>query len=474
MLLVALLLTGCGAEDVVETEPDTGTDVVDTVEETEPVPDLPYDNFDGRELRCLYPVEYYKVEDMWVEGLTGEVVNDAVYHRNVQVEDTFNITITAQEQVERYAVIEKAKKEIAGGIASFDLMMEECNHAFPQALQGIFYNWLDLPYINMEADYWDTNTRDELSLRGNLYPMVSDISMAPSAQARFLYINKTMAKKYGLTIPYGDVRDGTWTMDKMMDMVVMVAEDLNGDGVMDGNDQFGMLTENPEFFIVGCGVVLAEKNDNDEPEFCFVSERTVSVLEKVSELLNDKEHTLSYEETAKGQDTSGYLHIYAYGRAQFAAGKFLFVQNGAGVSNQFTDMEDEYGMLPNPKLDEEQDSYYHLMDAFASMMFLPITLEDPEMMGQVLEYWSFLSSSTVKEAYYETTMKKKRVNAPDDAEMLDIVRSTCRYEITYIYDTGALNILRSAATKGNLMSTWASQEKSVNTKLEKLLDAVDK
>lgn len=69
-------------------------------------------------------------------------------------------------------------------------------------------------------------------------------------------------------------------------------------------------------------------------------------------------------------------------------------------------------------------------------------------------------------------MKKKRVNAPDDAEMLDIVRNSCQYEITYIYDTGALGILRNAASKGNLMSSWASQEKAVNTKLQKLLDTV--
>lgn len=475
VLLAALMLAGCGAGNVAEAE-DTDTEKVQTesVEETEAEPDLPYTTYDGRELRCLYPVEYYPVWDLWVEGLTGEVVNDAVYHRNAQMEEKFDILITADEQVERYAVREKARKEVAGGMASFDLMMEECNGAFPLALEGTFYNWLDLPYINMDADYWDTNAKEGMSLRGHLYPMVSDVSMAPSAQARFLYINKTMAQRYGLEIPYDDVRDGTWTMDKMLNMVVTVAEDLNGDGIMDSNDQFGMLTENPEFFVVGCGVVLAEKNENDEPEYCFVNERTLTAMEKVAALLNDKEHTLSYDETAAGQDTSGYLHIFAYGRAQFAAGKFLFVQNGAGVSSQFTDMEDEYGMLPNPKLDEEQESYYHLMDAHAAMMYLPNTLDDPDMMGILMEYWSWLSSSSVKEAYYETTMKKKRVNAPDDAEMLDIVRSTCRYEITYIYDTGALTILRDATMNGNLMSKWASQEKSVNTMLQKLLDALDK
>lgn len=477
LLAALLLLSGCGAGEV-----DTGADTTvavdtttETVEETIAEPELPYTTFDGQALRLLYANDDgvpYSVKDLWTDGLTGEVVNDAVYHRNVALEEKFDIVLQADVQNQRYAVREKAKKEITGGISSFDLMFEECNQAYPMALEGMFYNWLELPHIDMDADYWDSNARDGLSLRGKLYPMVSDISMIPSAQARYLYINKTMAARYGLTIPYDDVRDGTWTMDKFIDMVVAVSEDLNGDGVMDSYDQFGMLTENPEFFIVGCGVVLAEKNDQDEPEFCFVSERTVSVLEKVQTLLNDKDHTLSFDDTAKGRDISGFNHIFDYGRSRFAAGQFLFVQNGAGISYQFTDMEDEYGMLPNPKLDEEQESYYHLMDAFAPMMFLPATLEDPEMLGLCLEYWSWLSSTSVKEAYYETTMKKKRVNAPDDAEMLDIVRNSCQYEITYIYDTGALGILRNAASKGNLMSSWASQEKAVNTKLQKLLDTV--
>ena len=59
-------------------------------------------------------------------------------------------------------------------------------------------------------------------------------------------------------------------------------QDLNGDGVMDGYDQYGMLTENPEFFITGCGVVFSEKNDADEPELTFVNESTITALEKIN------------------------------------------------------------------------------------------------------------------------------------------------------------------------------------------------
>ncbi len=475
ILASLLLLSGCGAQEV-ETTADTAPAVqTETEEETIPEPDLPYTTFDGRSLRFLYANDAgvpYSVKDIWVDGVTGEVVNDAVYERNTAVEEKFNIVIEGNPQNVRYAVKEQAEKEIVSGLTSFDVMAEECNHAYPLALEGLFYNWLELPHVNFDADWWDGNAAEQLSLRGKLFPMGGDIMMQTSASSRMLYINKTMANDYGLTVPYDDVRDGTWTMDKMLDMVTTVAADLNGDGVMDGYDQYGMLTENPEFFITGCGVVFSEKNDADEPELTFVNESTITALEKIHLLLQDKDHTLSYDDTAKGMDTSGFNHIYDFGRSRFAAGQFLFVQNGPGVAHQFSDMEDEYGILPNPKLNEAQPDYYHLVDAFAPMLFLPSTLEDPDMVGMCMEYLNWLSSTTVKEAFYEITMKKKRANAPDDAEMLDIVRQSCRYEITYIYDTGVLGVLRDSYKNGNLMSTWASREKSVTAKLEKLLDTI--
>ena len=475
LLASLLLLSGCGGGQDAETTADTTAVQTETEEETIPEPDLPYTTFEGRSLRFLYandPGVPYSVKDIWVEGVTGEVVNDAVYERNAAVEEKFNIIIEGNPQNVRQAVRDMTRKEITAGLTSFDVMAEECNAAYPLALEGLFYNWLDLPHVNFDADWWDGNAAEQLSLRGKLFPMAGDITMQTSACSRMLYINKTMAVNYGMEVPYDDVRAGTWTIDKMLDMVTTVAADLNGDGVMDSYDQFGMLTENPEFFITGCGVVFSEKNDADEPVLTFVNENTITALEKINLLLTDKDHTLSYELTAKGRDTSGFNHIYDFGRSIFAAGQFLFVQNGANAAHQFAEMEDEYGILPNPKLTEAQEDYYHLVDAYAPMLFLPSTLEDPEMVGMCMEYINWLSSLTVKEAFYEITMKKKRANAPDDAEMLDISRQSCRYEITYIYDTGVLGVLRDSYKSGNLMSTWASREKSVNAKLEKLLDTI--
>ena len=55
---------------------------------------------------------------------------------------------------------------------------------------------------------------------------------------------------------------GTWTMDSFVDMVQTVAYDLNGDGVWDGHDRYGLLSETSTFFISGCDVPFTTKDED--------------------------------------------------------------------------------------------------------------------------------------------------------------------------------------------------------------------
>ena len=134
-------------------------------------------------------------------------------------------------------------------------------------------------------------------------------------------------------------------------------------------------------------------------------------------------------------------------------------------------MKSEYGILPNPKFDESQSNYYHLMDEFACAWAIPTTNENPEKTGIIMNYWGYLSSNSLIDAFYETTIKYKRLNAVEDAEMLDIIRDSIRYEIATIADTGIMGVLDNAIKNGNLMSTYEKHSKSIDRKFEKLIEA---
>ena len=81
-----------------------------------------------------------------------------------------------------------------------------------------------------------------------------------------------------------------------------------------------------------------------------------------------------------------------------------------------------------------------------------------------METWGYLSGDLV-EAFYETTMKKKRADAPEDAAMLDMVRASVRYELGTILDFGIAGVIDNAYKSGNLISSYEKQSGVIEKKI---------
>ena len=151
----------------------------------------------------------------------------------------------------------------------------------------------------------------------------------------------------------------------------------------------------------------------------------------------------------------------------FATNHFLFCQNGPATSVQFADMVPGYGVLPSPKLDESQESYYHLVDPNAYIFGIPSDTKNIEMVDILLDDWAYMSDDVV-EAFYEITLKHRRFEAPDDAEMLDIVLSNCRYEIGLVAWLNVNEMLATAMNSLDLPGAYARYGKTIDAKIKAL------
>mgnify|MGYP004480190935 FL=1 len=474
LLLAALCLSslyGCGGEKAggeTDTAPvaewtDTETEAVET-EPSRPKPSSDGQKFNGESFRVLYRFggNAYNCKDVIApDGLTGEVVNDAVYHRNIALEEMLDIKLDAKADGDPRGFV---TADVQSGSGDFDVVLEVMNGLAPLAVSNYLYNWRDMPYFDENMPWWDKNSAAEMSLANRVYLMAGDISMKTSGCVRFFCFNKDMWEDYGLEEPYAFVEAGKWTVDRMAENVRKVSLDLNGDGKMDGTDRWGLLNESPTFLLVGCGVLYTTKDENDLPVVSFVNEHAVGAMEKVKSLLDDKNHVLDYFVMAKGMDTSAFPHIYDYGRSRFAAGQLLMIDICADDIRQFADMDERYGILPNPKLDDAQSDYYHLIDPFAPVWALSSIQKQPELTGAAMEAWGYLSGDLV-EAFYETTMKKKRADAPEDAAMLDMVRASVRYELGTILDFGIASVIDNAYKSGNLISSYEKQSGVIGKKI---------
>jgi len=469
LLALLMLLPACSEQTETDESESSAADesITETVpEETEYKPDLPDVTYEGEDFKVLYKWNtgnYYPVTDLVSDGITGEVVNDAVYNRNIELEDKFKIKIAPNPHEEPTNF---AKDDFMSGSKSYDFMMGQGFKVLPASLEGYFYDWNTLTYFNSDDPWWDSNAAEQISYANRLYAMAGDISCCPHNRARFIYFSKGVLQTYGLEAPYDLVREGRWTIDEMSDLAVQVSTDLNGDGVYNEEDCLGILTEGYMHYLTGCGVKQISKDENDIPYVDCINEYTLTAMEKIKEMHELPNATCSYNQAGSGKNIGDFGHKWDYVRGTYYVNNhFLFTQNGAGVASQFIEMDPGYGILPNPKLDANQESYWHMAEGEACLMALPADADNIAKTDAIITYWAY-SSDEVIDAFYEITLKHKRFDSPDDAEMLDIIRSSMRYELGVLLDFGIQAVLNESFDNGNLMSTYQKNSKRIEKMIE--------
>ena len=169
---------------------------------------------------------------------------------------------------------------------------------------------------------------------------------------------------------------------------------------------------------------------------------------------------------------TGFANRFDYGRSLFANDHFLFIQGNMGVSSQLKDMKSDYGVAPNPKYDSAQQSYFHKMDRFSLIWAIPKCEMDYDRVGIIMEYWAYESSQTVMPAYYEITIKTKRVQEETASQMIDLIKDSIRYDLSELYNSDILSVLYTGYENGNLSSTWASSKKLMGKSFDKVYKAI--
>ncbi len=190
VFLTALLLLAFFASCADKGQPlSADTSAAETVTEVETdavKPDLPAVTYDGESLKILYsaPGVTYGENYLAAAEIDGEVINDAIYNRNTDIEDKYGITLelTASENTPA-----DSKKTIMAG-ENLDLVWMCMDACTSLALQNYLINLADVPYFDFTKPYWDQNAAEQLSVRGITYMAVNDISPSMLSGARFIFL----------------------------------------------------------------------------------------------------------------------------------------------------------------------------------------------------------------------------------------------------------------------------------------------
>ena len=480
-LVMVLIPVSCAKENGDEnatvtttTAPESQQDVPDTTTAVEdpnayPENDLPDDlNFGGEELDMLASewqgYEYY----FFAEEQTGDAMNDAIYSRKMAVEEALNIKlVTHQDGFTIQEVAAELQRVVLAGESLYDLVFNHCIQGISaSAANGYLYNLDTLPYVNMQADWWNREQMDMLRLGKNTYYAVNDM-MIPCPYV--IFFNKEMIEQENLEDPYQLVYSGDWTLDKMAEMATHVSTDLDGDGDRDQNDRWGIIVqEHSKFisFMTGADQYMTERDADGRVKMAMNTEKMNNLMAYFANLTTQNviNTSIKSSDTYVGMET----------------GRILFEADSLAHAELFRDLEVEYGMLPYPKYDKEQEDYISL--DWGGLLSVPNNIENPEMVGAAMEMLAWESAREVLPAYYDVVLQGKLSRDEDAIRMLDLLFDTITYEVGgnyFGFDSGTTDLFyvipRQAVVQQttSVASVYKMFEKIANRAISNFYDKLE-
>jgi hypothetical protein len=471
LLLFTLLLTlatACAGE---KTGADmTASDASATLsEETNKLePDLPDVDLEGETMNFLTEenagYDWYTSKEIYADGQNGELFNDAVYKRNLLIEERFNVKIT-QSRLQNATDV--ARKSLTAGDTEYDVTMPYMNTAISLPQEGLFLDLNKVPYLALDNPWWDQRANENLKMNSKLFFTTGDISILDNECTMVMFFNKKLIGDYSLENPYELVKSNKWTLDKMFEMSSGITNDINGDGKLTKDDLWGLSCAGnaPHSFFFASGERITSNNSEGVPELVMNTTRATEVINKIMTICFD-DRVLSDHTGGSGFDQVCIM---------FNDSRVLFVTFALVDINGLRDAKFEFGILPYPLYDESQDEYNCLISTgIVPALSVPYNCGKLDTVGIVLESMAYYSVDTLTAAYYDNALKTRYVRDEESGDMLDIIFATRVYDLGFIFDWGgAGNLIYNMYMKKNsdFTSSFAAIEEKANAAMQKTSEA---
>ena len=467
MLLSALACGGANQEAQTSATTQQGTDVAVT-EDTAPVEtqdpttvpeiaNVTYDGYTYTVANSYIDDTKYTSDSMFNHEVIGDIYEDAVYTRTVQVEELFNIKL---EEIKVSS--DELITSVLSGIDEYDLHTATLSNMNKVVNRKCVYDLYEIDSLNLEKAWWDQNAQEKCSFDGRLYYTFSDFVITGVDNSRATYFNKTLHNELGLENLYQLVEEGKWTYTKMAEMAKAAVSDLNGDGKITNDDQIGIVNGNTTFYeamLTSCGAELVQMGEDGLPYF-FWLEKQDRFIEVYQALLS----TFSADNIYLKESTE---------LATFKKDKTLFTIAVLSFAVKMRAETVEFGILPVAKWDESQENYLNVSPNGHALM-IPITVQDTDRAGNILEalsYYSskYYSSEASMPSYFEKALTSKSARDDESAVSLEIIHDNICYTVKIV--SSSLSFYTQLDNYNmNISSVIKANEKVQRKLLEKAIE----
>jgi len=476
-LMLVTALAACSSDPAETTAADTTAETpVDTTtaEETtaDPLADnLPNDvNYDNYTFR----IGASETEPQWYAYLVrpeqmGETLNDAIYNANMAVSERFGVNF-AKTPIPgtNFQTVTAIISNAQAGDDVYDIVTMHDAQSTNAMLQGVLRNVHELEHIDLEKPWWPEHTTKALTVNGKMYGIANSMSYYGLYSTRCIFFNKDLMTDMGIQFPYDDVRAGTWYFDDLMTMTKDIYSDLDNDGARSVGDRYGFaITGKTYCWLESFGVDIYARDDSGKIYNCFSNERNIGVVENLNKWVFGGTPGVWYKSSHSQVRDDGC-------GGMFARGNVLMACHSLGVMTESCMESDvEFGILPMPKVEESQESYY--AGSGDNPVVIPITNNNMDRTGMIVEAMSAEGYRRVQPAYTETVMKERYATDKDSVEMLDIIFNNRLLAGGYLY--AATNcriqliqdqIFAAANSNANIVSTYESMKNTDQQRINEL------
>lgn len=478
LCLIASMLLGtlasCGGGTTAETTPtDMQPDsTVETESERLYVDDIGDDvKFNGDTVKFMWWAE----NNEFAEELTGEVVNDAMYQRDLSVESRLNVDIVNIGESYTWDTkdiyLDKIRSSVMSADGAYDVASGQYATLPGLVAEGIFMNMQKLNHLDFSKPYWVQQLIEETSIDGKLYLATGDLTNRTINTVWCILCNDDMRLDLGLEDPFTVVHEGRWTKDMMNTMMNGVYSDTDGDGTKSAGDTFGfvMTDSNTTYpFLNAFELQYTTMDENNYPQLTFYNEKTVAAWEFMMDWCFTNENVIYGGE---GQTYFKPGNMFVEGRALFRVDSF------GSVKTCVEDMEDSFTILPMPKWDEEQAGYYTWLGEGNTLFGVLASTANQDATAAAMEMMAAESYRLVSPAIYEINMKTRYSSDNEMAQMFDLIREgvVFNFGLAYGFAMNGMNCFWKGDLNknSNLSSDWTKKEASYKTAIDAFYAAVE-
>ena len=413
------------------------------------------------------------------EGKMGvNMVSDAVYTRNVTVEELLGVKLVfTQCDLSYGGIAGDIRLYTQSGDDEFDLVIND-NYDYAQlVIEGHFRNVLDEDCVfDFDREYWYKDYMADLRLiDGYQYLMAGDFFIDVLRTAHLMVVNKELYNDYyrrSADELYDVVSNYEWTYDKLISTITGFYVDKNQSGSKDDGDQYGYLDSaywGASIPLSTSGTTNFISRDEDGVPTITIGEgdRANQLAARITTLLN-------HEDTGLESNVPDPANAFIKGDALISASFSL----GSLESENLRQMESDAAVLPYPMLFSSDHKYTTATHDTTELGAILVTSSDLEFISTVTEVLNRETAKILIPKYYKESLQVQCVDDEKAAAMIDIIHDNFDNAFILAYNTAlGGKIIQAFSTaaedKREFSAVFAGANKTVgktlNTKIKQYM-----